>query len=186
MTAGKGAAAFAAAPADILALRRADATAAAARAAGRLAHLRGALADAIAGGRSAEAAGLRARAVAIGADPTRLALEAAAAAAQATGGATIDDRGLPVVGPGFVVASALGTAFAVAAGRADSARLAADAAEDLLAAGAPAVGYWVSPAGQIEVDPVEVVADLAEALRLGRERRQAAVYDLGAGEVVFV
>ena len=186
MTAGKGAAAFVAAPADIRARRRADALAEEAYRVRRLAYLRGALADAIAGGRSAEAVGLRISAVTIGADPTRLALEAAAAAAEATGGATIDDRGLPVSGPGFVVASAVGTAFAVAAGRADSARLAADAAEDLLAAGAPAVGYWVSPAGQIEVDPVEVVADRAEALRLGRERKQAAVYDLGAGEVVFV
>lgn len=183
MTGAKGAAAWAVAP---RAIRRADAAAAAARAAGRLAHLRGALADAIAGKRRAEAEGIRARALATTTDPTGLALEAAAAAAEAVGGATLDDRGLPVVGRGFVVAAAYGTAAVVAGGRADSARLAAEAAGDILGAGAPAVGYWRNPAGDLEIDPIEVVADRAEAEALGRARGQAAIYDLGAEEVVFL
>ncbi len=57
--------------------------------------------------------------------------------------------------------------------------------KDVLAGENVHVGVWRDDEhGEIVLDPSEVVADRAEALRKGRERDQQAVYDLKAGREI--
>ncbi|WP_144722222.1 hypothetical protein [Cellulosimicrobium sp. TH-20] len=48
---------------------------------------------------------------------------------------------------------------------------------------ATALGTWLHE-GEFWIEPTEVFTDRAEAIRIGRDRGEIAVYDLGEGEEI--
>lgn len=52
--------------------------------------------------------------------------------------------------------------------------------------GSAFVGTWLAADGRVHVDPVEYVRDRSRALRLGRERRQEAIYSFADGVAVAI
>jgi hypothetical protein len=98
------------------------------------------------------------------------------------GGGTFDALTREPFAPrhGYAVAVAHGTAAIVR--RADH----VDAAAIRVAQefGAPFVGTWLDPYGDVHVDPVEYVIDRQRAIRYGRERAQAAIFEFSTGEEI--
>jgi hypothetical protein len=107
------------------------------------------------------------------------------------GGFTINPTDLEPVKCGFAIGLGRAGGTCVIAETVAGRQAACEAAYDEnlpLLLGDPRVmlGGWVDEAGRAHLEPSAVYGDREEAIRMGRMLGEEAIYDLGAGETIYV